>query len=106
MISFLDLKKINKPYEIAFQEKLKTVLESGWYIFWKEVETFETAFAKYCKTDYCIGTGKGLDELTFIFKGYIPLEKLQKGDEVIVPVNNSKIPNPRFGRRIDHQSKI
>ncbi|WP_264529400.1 DegT/DnrJ/EryC1/StrS family aminotransferase [Flavobacterium sp. N502540] len=87
MISFLDLKKINKPYETAFQEKLKTVLESGWYILGKEVETFETAFAKYCKTDYCIGTGNGLDGLTLIFKGYIALGKLQKGDEVIVPAN-------------------
>ncbi|BFM44207.1 DegT/DnrJ/EryC1/StrS family aminotransferase [Flavobacterium sp. CFS9] len=87
MISFLDLKKINKPYETAFQEKLKTVLENGWYILGKEVETFETAFAKYCKADYCIGTGNGLDALTLIFKGYIALGKLQKGDEVIVPAN-------------------
>jgi dTDP-4-amino-4,6-dideoxygalactose transaminase len=87
MISFLDLKKINKPYETAFQEKLKAVLESGWYILGKEVEAFETAFAKYCKADYCIGTGNGLDALTLIFKGYIGLGKLQKGDEVIVPAH-------------------
>jgi len=87
MISFLDLKKINKPYEAAFQQKLKAVLENGWYILGKEVETFETAFAKYCKTDYCIGVGNGLDALTLIFKAYIALGKLQKGDEVIVPAN-------------------
>lgn len=87
MISFLDLKKINEPYETAFQEKLKTVLENGWYILGKEVAAFETAFAKYCKADYCIGTGNGLDALTLIFKGYIALGKLQKGDEVIVPAN-------------------
>lgn len=87
MISFLDLKKINKPYEAAFQQKLKEVLENGWYILGKEVETFETAFAKYCKTDYCIGVGNGLDALILIFKGYIALGKLQKGDEVIVPAN-------------------
>lgn len=87
MIPFLDLKKINAPYETAFQEKLKTVLQNGWYILGNEVETFEKAFAKYCKTDYCIGTGNGLDALTLIFKGYITLGKLQKGDEVIVPAN-------------------
>ncbi|MFH6992371.1 DegT/DnrJ/EryC1/StrS family aminotransferase [Flavobacterium sp. FlaQc-48] len=87
MISFLDLKKINKPYEAAFQQKLKEVLENGWYILGKEVETFETAFNKYCKTDYCIGVGNGLDALILIFKGYIALGKLQKGDEVIVPAN-------------------
>ncbi|RUT71678.1 aminotransferase class I/II-fold pyridoxal phosphate-dependent enzyme [Flavobacterium cupreum] len=87
MIPFLDLKKINKPYETAFQEKLKSVLDNGWYILGKEVETFEKAFAAYCKTDYCIGVGNGLDALVLIFKGYITLGKLQKGDEVIVPAN-------------------
>lgn len=87
MISFLDLKKINMPYETAFQEKLKAVLENGWYILGKEVETFEKAFAEYCKTDYCVGVGNGLDALTLIFKGYITLGKLRKGDEVIVPAN-------------------
>ena len=87
MIKFLDLKKINEPYEIAFQEKLKSVVASGWYILGKEVEEFENNFAHYCGTKYCIGTGNGLDALVLIFKGYIELGKLQKGDEVIVPAN-------------------
>jgi dTDP-4-amino-4,6-dideoxygalactose transaminase len=87
MIPFLDLKKINERYETAFQEKLKSVLNNGWYILGKELETFESAFAHYCKTSYCIGVGNGLDALTLIFKGYIQLGKLQKGDEVIVPAN-------------------
>ncbi|WP_294956931.1 DegT/DnrJ/EryC1/StrS family aminotransferase [uncultured Flavobacterium sp.] len=87
MIPFLDLKKINKPYEIAFQEKLKSVLENGWYVLGKEVETFEKAFAGYCESKYCIGVGNGLDALVLIFKGCIELGKLQKGDEVIVPAN-------------------
>lgn len=87
MIPFLDLKKINEPYETAFQEKLKLVLDNGWYILGKEVETFEKAFAKYNQTKYCIGAGNGFDALVLIFKGYIELGKLQKGDEVIVPAN-------------------
>ena len=87
MIPFLDLKKINEPYETAFQEKLKTVLASGWYILGNEVKEFEASFAKYCGTQYCIGTGNGLDALVLIFKAYIELGKLQKGDEVIVPAN-------------------
>lgn len=87
MISFLDLKKINEPYEAAFQEKLKSVLHNGWYILGKETETFEKAFAKYCNAEYCIGVGNGLDALTLIFKAYIQLGKLRKGDEVIVPAN-------------------
>ena len=87
MIKFLDLKKINEPYEIAFQEKLKSVLDNGWYILGNEVKEFETNFAKYCCTKHCIGVGNGLDALVLIFKGYIQLGKLQKGDEVIVPAN-------------------
>ena len=87
MISFLDLIKINEPYETAFQEKLKVVLASGWYVLGNEVKKFETSFAKYCGKQFCIGTGNGLDALVLIFKGYIQLGKLQKGDEVIVPAN-------------------
>ena len=87
MIQFLDLKKINERYETAFQEKLKAVLEKGWYILGNEVAAFESNFASYCGTKYCIGVGNGLDALTLIFKGYIQLGKLQKGDEVIVPAN-------------------
>jgi dTDP-4-amino-4,6-dideoxygalactose transaminase len=42
MIPFLDLKLINAPYEIAFQNKLKSVLESGWFILGNEVKEFES----------------------------------------------------------------
>lgn len=87
MIPFLDLKKINAPYETAFQEKLKLVLDNGWYILGKELEAFEKSFATYCHTKYCIGVGNGFDALVLIFKAYIELGKLEKGDEVIVPAN-------------------
>ncbi|MEZ7498898.1 DegT/DnrJ/EryC1/StrS family aminotransferase [Flavobacterium sp. Arc3] len=87
MIPFLDLKKINTPYETAFQEKMKAVLENGWYILGEEVSAFESNFAVYCGAKYCIGVGNGFDALALIFKGYIELGKLEKGDEVIVPAN-------------------
>lgn len=87
MIKFLDLKKINAPYEEAFQNKLKDLLLSGWYILGDEVKTFEQSFADYCQSKYCGGVGNGLDALTLIFKAYIELGILQKGDEVIVPAN-------------------
>ncbi|WP_417942059.1 DegT/DnrJ/EryC1/StrS family aminotransferase [Flavobacterium sp. RS13.1] len=87
MIKFLDLKKINEPYETGFHDKLKSMLDNGWYILGKEVETFEKSFAAYCNSKYCIGVGNGFDALVLIFKGYIQLGKLQKGDEVIVPAN-------------------
>ncbi len=55
MIKFLDLKKINTLYETAFQEKLKSVLEAGWYVLGNEIATFEANFANYCNAKYCIG---------------------------------------------------
>jgi dTDP-4-amino-4,6-dideoxygalactose transaminase len=54
MIPFLDLKKINAPYEVAFEEKLKVVLVNGWYILGEEVKAFENNFMSYCGTNYCI----------------------------------------------------
>jgi dTDP-4-amino-4,6-dideoxygalactose transaminase len=87
MIKFLDLQKINAPYENAFQQKLKSVLDKGWYILGNEVQEFEKNFADYCKASHCIGVGNGFDALTLIFKAHIQLGKLQKGDEVIVPAN-------------------
>ena len=87
MIKFLDLQKINAPYHTAFQDKLKTVLDKGWFILGKEVEKFENDFANYTNSKHCIGVGNGLDAMVLIFKGYIALGKLQKGDEVLVPAN-------------------
>ena len=87
MIQFLNLKKVNEPFEIALQEKMKQFLANGWYILGNEVKTFETNFASYCGAKHCIGVGNGLDALVLIFKAYIQLGKLQKGDEVIVPAN-------------------
>jgi dTDP-4-amino-4,6-dideoxygalactose transaminase len=87
MIPFLNLKKLNQPFEAAFQEKMKQFLDCGWYILGNEVKQFETYFAAYCGTKHCIGVGNGLDALVLIFKAYIHLGKLHKGDEVIVPAN-------------------
>lgn len=87
MIKFLDLQKINQPYQEAFQLKLEEMLHKGWYILGNEVQTFENNFAQYTGYKHCIGVGNGLDALVLIFKAYIQLGKLQKGDEVIVPAN-------------------
>ena len=87
MIKFLDLQKINLDYQEQFQDKMKLVLDKGWFILGDEVKTFEANFANYCGAKHCIGVGNGLDALVLIFRSYIQLGKLQKGDEVIVPAN-------------------
>jgi len=81
MIQFLDLKTINEPYEAAFQEKLKAVLDSGWYILSNEVKGFESNFAISCGIKYCIGVGNGFDALVLIFKGNIQIGKLENRED-------------------------
>lgn len=87
MISFLDLHKINAPYETAFQDKLKSTMDSGWYILGNEVKTFEENFAAYCSAKHTIGVANGLDAITLSFLAYLENGNLQKGDEIIVPAN-------------------
>ncbi len=87
MIKFLDLHKLNQPFEGEFKVKFQSFLDNGWYVLGNEVNQFEENFAKYCGSKYCIGVGNGLDALVLIFKAYIELGQLQKGDEVIVPAN-------------------
>ncbi|CAM3522684.1 DegT/DnrJ/EryC1/StrS aminotransferase [Flavobacterium saliperosum S13] len=87
MIPFLDIKAINEPFEIAFQEKLKDFLATGWYILGDEVKAFEVEFAAYCESTYCVGVGNGLDAIILTFKAYIEMGYLQEGDEIIVPAN-------------------
>jgi dTDP-4-amino-4,6-dideoxygalactose transaminase len=86
-IPFLDLQQINAPYETQFHTQLQAVLDKSWYILGEQVQQFETEFAAYCGTSYCIGVANGLDALTLIMRAYIELGQLQKGDEVLVPAN-------------------
>tara|TARA_B100001057_G_C22868977_1_gene957869 strand:+ start:259 stop:1350 length:1092 start_codon:yes stop_codon:yes gene_type:complete len=87
MIKFLDLKKINKSFEPKLSKSIKRVIDSGWFLFGKENEFFEKEFSEYIGTKYCIGVASGLDALKLILRGYIELNYLSNGDEVIVPAN-------------------
>ena len=87
MIPFLDLKEINLRNKQAFLDVVDEVLESGWFILGDKVKKFESEFAQYCGTKYCIGVANGLDALILILEAYKELGVLQEGDEVIVPAN-------------------
>ncbi len=87
MIKFLDLQKINAQYQDEFQQKMKLVLDKGWFILGDEVKQFENDFANFTNKKHCIGVGNGLEAIVLIFKAYIQLGLMQKGDEVIVPAN-------------------
>ena len=70
-------------YKEEFEEKALQVLESGWYVLGKELESFEKEFAEYLGMDYCVGVASGLDAL----KIAVRLLGIGVGDEVIVQGN-------------------
>tara|TARA_A100001015_G_scaffold130750_1_gene145055 strand:- start:189 stop:1289 length:1101 start_codon:yes stop_codon:yes gene_type:complete len=87
MIRFLDLKKVNARHIKDFNKVFNDVLNSGWFIQGDYLNTFEKEFADYCGTKYCIGVANGLDALILTLKAWIDLNKLNEGDEIIVPAN-------------------
>ena len=87
MIKFLDLQKINAQYKIELKEAAYRVIDSGWYLIGKELESFEANYADFCRVKHALGVANGLDALRLIFKAYIEMGVMQKGDEVIVPAN-------------------
>ena len=87
MIPYLDLKKINQPYEEKIIDNLKVLFASGHYILGKYVDTFERQFSDFCGVKYTIGVANGLEALQLIFRAYIELGKLKEGDGILVPAN-------------------
>lgn len=79
-VSFVPMeKKLNNNIRAAFNR----VFERSWYIKGIEDEAFETAFAEFCGTQFCIGVGNGLDALMLVLKALC----IGEGDEVIIPSN-------------------
>jgi dTDP-4-amino-4,6-dideoxygalactose transaminase len=87
MIPFIDIHAVNKRFETIFKKQFQDFLDSGYYILGNQVTAFESRFAAYCQTQYCIGVGNGLDALRLILEGYKVLGKLEEKDEVLVASN-------------------
>ena len=83
MIKFLDLHKINERFRKETDDRIKQVLDSGWYLLGEQDKAFEKNFAAYCGAKHCIGCANGLEALSLIIKGY----GFGAGDEIIVPAN-------------------
>lgn len=82
-IPFLDLKASYQELKPELDSAYQRVMNSGWYILGKEVESFEEEFAVYCEAKYCIGVSNGLESLHLILRAM----EIGIGDEVIVPAN-------------------
>jgi dTDP-4-amino-4,6-dideoxygalactose transaminase len=82
-VPFLDLKAPCLELREELDEAWRRVIESGWFILGKELESFESEYADYCETRHCIGVGNGLDALHLILRAM----DIGPGDEVIVPAH-------------------
>lgn len=83
LIDFLNLGRVNAPYDAAIREAIDRVLRSGYYLLGEETAAFEREFAEYCGARHCVGVANGLDALHLILRGY----GIGPGHEVIVPAN-------------------
>lgn len=82
-IPFVSFKPMERELDVELRDAFNRVYTRSWYIEGEEDEKFENAFARYCNTRYCVGTGNGLDALMLALKAL----GIEDGDEVIVPSN-------------------
>ena len=83
MMPFLDIKGINLRQKEDFEIALRDVLASGWLVLGGQTKAFETEFADYCGTEFCVGVANGLEALCLVLRAW----NIGPGDEVIVPSN-------------------
>jgi dTDP-3-amino-3,4,6-trideoxy-alpha-D-glucose transaminase len=82
-VPFLELKPAYEELRTEFDAAYRRVMDSGWYLFGRELETFEAEYARYCGTTHCIGVANGLEALQLALMA----AGLGPGDEVLVPSN-------------------
>jgi dTDP-4-amino-4,6-dideoxygalactose transaminase len=68
-VPFLDLITPHRQLEEELVAALRTALRSAHFIGGAEVEGFETEFAAFCGTRYCVGVANGTDAVRFALMG-------------------------------------
>lgn len=87
MVKLLDLQSITMQHGDEYKAAANRVIESGWFLQGKEIQKFESDYAKYIGTNECIAVANGLDALYLLMRGYKELGVMNDGDEIIVPAN-------------------
>ena len=82
-VPFLELKPTYEELRAEIDAAYHRVMDSGYYLLGRELESFEGEFAAFTGTKHCVVVGNGLDALHIILKAY----GIGAGDEVIVPSN-------------------
>lgn len=84
---YADLAAVTALHADEIREAVRSVVDSGWYLLGEHTHRFETHYAQYVGTPYCVGCASGLDALYLIFRAYIEMGLMAPGDEVIVPAH-------------------
>ena len=82
-VPFVDLSSQLQALDQPLRAAIDRVLDSCAFAGGPEVEAFETAFAEFCETRFCIGVGSGTGALELLLRA----ADIGPGDEVILPVN-------------------
>ena len=82
MIPFSDPSASYQAHKKEIDEAIQRVLNSGWFVLGKEVDTFEKEFAAFHGDDFhAVGVANGTDAIALCLRSL----GLEKGDEVITP---------------------
>jgi len=79
MILMNDFKAEPQEVRDAMLLATKRVLDSGWYVLGKEVESFEAEWAAHCGVEHGVGVGNGMDAIEIALRAL----DIGVGDEVI-----------------------
>jgi dTDP-4-amino-4,6-dideoxygalactose transaminase len=79
MILMNDFKAEPEALREAMLISAKRVIDSGWYVLGKEVESFEKNWAQTCGVRYGVGVGNGMDAIEIALRAL----NIGQGDEVI-----------------------
>jgi len=82
-VPFNDFASAYAELKTELDEAYTRFMESGWYVLGKEVDEFESEYAEYCGTKYCVGVANCLDAMHLVLRAW----GIGRGDEVIVPSN-------------------
>ncbi len=56
-IPFLDLSVRTSALRVLLDDAYRSVMDSGRFIQGPHLESFETHFAQYCESKFCVGVG-------------------------------------------------
>ncbi len=80
-VPILDLKPAYEELRGELDAAYRRVMESGWVLLGRELESFEQEYAASVGVKHCVGVANGLEALQLVLMA----KGIGRGDEVIVP---------------------